>query len=92
MKTICRNCHFLAKEYREENTGSTLSFSLNEPERELLRSDPDNAIKEHYILKCQLGVWDEGISQPPGGRDGTVNLTVRKDSCFFLSVQSGYAL
>ncbi|MBM4123558.1 MAG: hypothetical protein FJ246_01160 [Nitrospira sp.] len=84
MKIICRNCHFLAKEYREENTGRVFSFSLSESERELVRSDPNNAVKEHYSLKCQLGVWDEGVSQLPGGRHDTLNITVRKDSCFFF--------
>lgn len=84
MKSICRNCHFLAKEHREESTGRPLSFSLSKSERELASSDPNNAIKEHYSLKCQLGVWDEGVSQLPGGRDGTLNKTPRKDSCFFF--------
>lgn len=84
MKTICRNCHFLAKEYREENTGRPLSFSLSESERELVRSDPNNAVKDRYSLKCHVGVWDEGVSQLPGGRDRTLNVTVRKESCFFF--------
>jgi len=61
-----------------------LSFSLSESERELVRSDPNNAVKEQYSLKCQLGVWDEGVSRLPGGRDDTLNTTVRKDNCFFF--------
>lgn len=84
MKAICRNCHFLAKEYRETNTGRPLSFSLNESERELVQSDPANAVKEYYSLKCQLGVWDEGVALPPNGRDIALNRTQRKNSCFFF--------
>lgn len=88
MKAICRNCHFLAKEYREENTGRPLSFSLNESERELVQSDPASAVKDHYSLKCHLGVWDEGVSQSPGGRDVTLNKTHRKNICFFFPYHS----
>lgn len=81
MKAICRNCHFLAK---EENTGRLLSFSLNESERELVQSNPACAVKDYYSLKCHFGVWDEGVSQSPGGRDITLNKTHRKGSCFFF--------
>lgn len=88
MKAICRNCHFLAKEHREENTGRALSFSLDESERKLMQSDSAHAVKNFYSLKCQLGVWDEGVSQPPGGRDVTVNMTPRKNSCFFFPYHS----
>ena len=84
MKAICRNCHFLAKEYRETNTGRALSFSLREAERGLAESDPDNVVGDHYSLKCALGVWDEGLSPPPGGREYVLNLIPRKDACFFF--------
>lgn len=88
MKAICRNCHFLAKEHREENTGRPLSFSLDGSERKLVQSDSAQAVKNFYSLKCQLGVWDEGVSQSPGGRDVTVNMTPRKDICFFFPYHS----
>lgn len=88
MKAICRNCHFLAKECRLENTGRSLSFSLNESERNLVQSDPVHVVKDHYSLKCHLGVWDEGVSQPSGGRDVTLNKTPRKDGCFFFPYHS----
>ena len=88
MKPICRNCHFLAKEYREENTGRPLSFSLDGSERSLVQSDPAHAVKDYYSLKCHIGVWDEGVSQPPGGRDVTLNKTPRKHDCFFFPYHS----
>lgn len=84
MKAICRNCHFLAKEHREENTGRALSFALSAPERELVRSDADNAVKDYCSLKCQLGVWDEGVSKPSGGRHVTLNKLPRRNGCFFF--------
>lgn len=88
MKAICRNCHFLAKEYRRESIGYPLSFSLNESERKLVQSDPGNAVENHCSLKCHLGVWNEGVSQPPGGRDFTLNKAPRKNSCFFFPYHS----
>ena len=84
MKAICRNCHFLAKECREEVTGRAHSFPLSESERKLVQSDPAHAVNQRYSLNCHLGVWDEGLSQPPGGRDVTINETPRGHSCFFF--------
>jgi hypothetical protein len=84
MKTICRNCHFLAKEYREENTGRPLSFTLSASERTAVESDPEHAVKDHFSLKCQLGVWDEGVAKPTDSRDVTLNKAQRKNACFFF--------
>jgi hypothetical protein len=82
MKTICRNCHFLAK--REDNTGRPLTFALTEAERLAVESDPDHAIKDHFSIKCQLGVWDEGVAKPTDSRDVTLNKVQRKNACFFF--------
>jgi hypothetical protein len=84
MKAICRDCHFLAKEQREENTGRQLSFTLNERERDLVRSDPTNAVDDNFTLKCHMGVWDEGVRPPASSRDITLNKTRRGTDCFFF--------
>lgn len=84
MKNVCLNCHFLAKECREENTGRIHSVTLSEQERIDAKSNPEHAIQEYWTLKCQLGVWDEGISIPAGGRNVTISKTQRKNTCFFF--------
>jgi hypothetical protein len=67
MKNICANCHFLAKEYREQNTGRALSFSVSSDERNKAKHGENEFIGDMYSLKCQMGVWDEGVS--PGKED-----------------------
>lgn len=83
-KKTCASCHFLVKEYREENTGRVLEFSPSEEERKNARSDPDGFLKSHYSLKCLKGVWDEGVGLPPGGRDSSLNRMDRSNSCFYF--------
>jgi hypothetical protein len=85
MKAICRNCHFLAKEYRDTN--GPLTFSLSDTERKTAQSTPENTVQPHYSLKCHMGVWDEGVSTPSEGRDLTLNKVIRNNSCFFFPHQ-----
>jgi hypothetical protein len=84
MQTVCRNCHFLSKEHREENTGRVLTFSLNAQEREKAAKAPQEAIPPYYSLNCHLGVWDEGISGQTQERHSTINLVPRASGCFFF--------
>jgi len=84
MRPICRNCHFLAKEYREENTGRVLQFSLTQNERENIESTPGQSVPDHYSLKCYMGVWDEGVSGSIQDRHSIINLTDRASACFFF--------
>jgi len=84
MRPICRHCHFLAKRYREENTGRLLVFSLDQQEREKAKSAPDEMIPPHYSLNCYMGVWDEGVSGSTRERNSTVNLVSRATGCFFF--------
>ena len=84
MKQICRNCHFFAKEYREENTGRALSFSVSTKERNKIEMGDIDAVKSHYSLKCQRGVWDEGISLEKENRLCLLNKIGRKNTCFFF--------
>ena len=82
MKAVCRNCHFLAKDYPEENTVRTSSLSLTQQERDKAEQKPEELVPAHYSLNCHMGVWDEGV----GGkleRDVLINLTPRT-SCFFF--------
>lgn len=83
MKHICRNCHFLAKEHREENTGRVLTFSASTSEREKAASDNIDFIADYYSLKCYLGVWDEGVNPGKDLRLKQVNEENRKNRCFF---------
>lgn len=83
MKPICRQCHFLTKEYCEENTGRIRRFSLNEQEREKAKLTPEEIIATHYSLKCYMGVWDEGISGSAQERYSIVNQP-RTSDCFFF--------
>jgi len=55
MKHICRNCQFLAKDYREENTGRLLSFSVSMDEREKARKEDVNFVKELLLLEVSYG-------------------------------------
>lgn len=89
MKQICNNCHFLAKEYREENTGRTLTFSVSPIERSKAEGGNVDFIEEHYCLKCQRGVWDEGVNPGKENRLNIVNETKRKGKCFFFPYDPG---
>ena len=84
MKPICRNCHFLSKEYREENTARVLGFSLTKQERDKAELTPNDVISVHYSLNCHMGVWDEGVSGGAQERNLIINLTPRASSCFFF--------
>ncbi|MDE2388230.1 MAG: hypothetical protein KGN35_03975 [Betaproteobacteria bacterium] len=85
MNNICRHCHFLAKEYRTENTGEVYSFSLNQQERELAETKPEEIVSSHYSLKCYMGVWDEGVSGSIQERNQIINHTDRDSGCFFFA-------
>ena len=84
MKRICRHCHFLAKEYREENTGRTLAFSLNKQEREKAALASNEIVATHYSLNCHMGVWDEGVFGSTEERNAIINLVPRASGCFFF--------
>ena len=84
MKNICRNCHFLAKEYREQGTAYTATHSFNEADRRALESDPEHVVTAPSSIKCYLGVWDEGVAEPGESRDVVLNKTPRKNTCFFF--------
>jgi hypothetical protein len=84
MRKICRNCHFLAKETRDNNTGTPIVFSLTNQERKSLESSPDDAVPQHYALNCHMGVWDEGVSGTTKERDMIINRERRSTHCFFF--------
>lgn len=84
MKPICRHCHFLAKAYREENTGRSLVFSLNKQEREKAALASNEIVATYYSLNCHMGVWDEGVSSSTEERNAIINLVPRASGCFFF--------
>ena len=83
-KQICRNCHFLAKEHRSNN-GEALTFALTSAERTKAERDATEIVVLNYSLKCHMGVWDEGVGSPIADRNEIVNLTPRKNDCFFFA-------
>jgi len=84
MKNICANCHFLAKEYREQKTGRALPYSVSSDERNKVKHGEKEFIGDMYSLKCQMGVWDEGVSPGKEDRIERLNNVDRKDQCFFF--------
>ena len=82
MKQICRNCHFLSKEYRDA-TGRVLTFSVSSDEREQAKNENIDFIGDQYSLNCFHGVWDEGVVPGKGNRLKNVNEIKRKRKCFF---------
>jgi hypothetical protein len=83
MKEICRNCHFLAKEVRE-GTGRVLTSSVSTNERVAAKAGEIDFLKSYFGLKCQMGVWDEGVAPGKEDRLERVNITNRADKCFFF--------
>jgi len=84
MKKTCRHCHFLAKEFREDNTGRVLSFSLSKEEREAAASSPVEAVASDYSMTCHMGVWDEGVAGSKEDRNNVINVIPRDAGCFFF--------
>ena len=83
MKAVCRNCHFLSKEHRN-NAGQVFTVSLTQQEREKAVKEPNEIISSHYSLNCNMGVWDEGVSGSIQDRNSAINLTKRDSNCFFF--------
>ena len=84
IKPICRNCHFLSKEFREANSGRVLVFNLTHKDRENIAQISGEDMFEPYSLNCHMGVWDEGVMGGKKERDTMINLTSRASNCFFF--------
>jgi len=89
MKYICKNCHFLAKEYREENTNRFLIFSLSKEERKKAGQGDIDFVTDRYSLKCHMGVWDEMVDPGKEQRLYRVNEVSRRNKCFFFPHDTG---
>lgn len=87
MRAICRNCHFLSKEYRDQK-GNALAFSLTANERENSANSPREMVAKHYSLNCHLGVWDEA-STTETDRESIINLVPRSSGCFYFPYHPG---
>ena len=88
MKEICRNCHFLAKESRG-GSGDVHSSSVSATERVAVKAGEADFLKSYYSLKCQMGVWDEGVAPGKEDRLERINITNREDKCFFFPNDPG---
>lgn len=91
MKSICRNCHFLTK-YTRSPTGQTFQFVLDAQERKEFKRGNMNIIEPQYALECCHLVWSEGTGTCRASRDEIVNLTSRKNKCFFFPFTPGMLL
>lgn len=88
MKEICRHCHFLAKEFRT-GSGAVSSSTVSVDERAAAAAGEVDFFKSHYGLKCQMGVWDEGVAPGKENRLERINTTIRTDKCFFFPHDPG---
>ena len=79
MRTSCRECHFLAKVYRDPGTSVEHVFSLSPDER---RKAPEGL--DHYSLNCHMGVWDAGLGLSREEQARQIDRTDRAHACFFL--------
>ena len=85
MKAICRHCHFLAKETREEKTGHPITFSLNKQEREKAALASIEIVPTYYSLNCHMGVWDEGVSGSKEERNSRAPLKIQTPSRYCVA-------
>ncbi len=83
MKHTCINCHFLAKEYRD-NGGKPLSFTVSEKERKVANQGDEKFVNDTHSLKCHMGVWDEGLYANENSRIDCVSLIKRNNKCFYF--------
>ncbi len=85
MKHNCNNCHFLSKEYVEDNTGRRLNFAVSEEDRKQIEIQKKNPIKAWYSTECHMGVWREGATK----KENFFELVVKKkrNNCFFFPYQ-----
>lgn len=86
MNRTCRNCHFLAKEHRDE-AGKVYVIALSKEEREKAAIDAGNVVEEYYSLNCHMGVWDEG-TVGSGRRNSIIN-EEKRNNCFFFKFSPG---
>jgi len=82
MKKICRNCHFLAEDFRIGNKSSSNLVSADK-RKKLKNKEINGEMVFLENLKCYHGVWDEGNKTRNFDRYEEINEKERSDSCFF---------
>ncbi|EGQ9939744.1 hypothetical protein CRN32_04100 [Vibrio vulnificus] len=84
MRKSCINCHFLSKEYVEDNTGRRLCFTIDEQDRNDIRKRKENTVKQYYTVECHKGVWRDSM-----GKEEFYNRVVKlkRPYCFFFPYQ-----
>ncbi|EIV1855655.1 hypothetical protein ACWOGY_004258 [Vibrio vulnificus] len=84
MRKSCINCHFLSKEYVEDNTGRRLCFTIDEQDRNDIRKRKENTVKQYYTVECHKGVWCDSM-----GKEEFYNRVVKlkRPYCFFFPYQ-----
>ena len=89
MKKICRDCHFLARDYRGVS-GETWKQTVTKEERDKAEAGEIDffKLKDQASLNCHMGVWDEGVKPGSDDRLERVNKTKRYN-CFFYPYDEG---
>lgn len=85
MTKLCRNCHSLAKDYRDGDR--PIKFSLTQEEQEKGRSNQQEIAPAHCSLNWYMGIWDECPSGSSQDRDESINRTTREEGCCHFSYQ-----
>jgi hypothetical protein len=88
MNHVCTNCHFFAKEYRD-NRGDVHTYCVSKEEREKANQGKREFVCDMYSLNCQMGVWDEGVCPDMENRIHRVSKLKREGKCFFFSYDPG---
>lgn len=88
-KKSCIDCHFLAKEARNDTAHPHMWKShLSDVERADARRD-DYTWALFYKLVCHKGVWDEGYGHGLSPRRERLIETDRRGTCFFWRLRPG---
>ena len=78
-KQNCARCHFLMVQVDQQKR------EVNENQRRLMRfGDYSWVHREHDVLGCFMGVWDESHNFPSERRHELLVEMVRTVSCFFF--------
>lgn len=66
------------------NSDGEFNSSLSKEDRNKLKNDSRAFNSGPWLLKCYMGVWDEGVSKEASNEGITFFLRDRKYECFFI--------
>ena len=89
MSKTCVGCHFLATELPQNATGTAFTFTLSEEDRRATQERGFPDLQEMYILKCHMGVWDQGLGLAREELAKRILQGGRESACFFFPFRKG---